>query len=507
MEGGGGRRKHALIGGLWLAASQVVPVAGAALLSIVAGRMLGPDLLGLQSLVAFVEAAIFSVLTSPLTFACLRSVAEARGRGQAVTVAQLNWWAIRAHYVIGFIGALLILVIALFDNGLNLWYLSALSSLATAAGWAHGAVLAGSQGWSRIGRERLVSQLLSSLIAIVAILLGGGIEWTFIGPIIASVWVGFRLYRAARPEPQEKAWRPPPGLWTVFSLLAVTELVLQVAARRSEFVIMGWLSTEREIAMYSVAFMVVMTVTMIPQSLGQAIMPLVAAASGANEHAGLNRHLSTAMRIALLLSLPATVYTAVLGHDLIVLLYGTDFERAGRLSPWLALMIIVVPTWRLCFDYLSGVARIRPILVTGTIAGVLDITVALLLIPQWGAFGAVLAKLVGQIIAGVLLIWVTCRGLDERRLFGPGFWPFALTNTISAGAGLWLVANLRPLVGVGAALLTVTAIIVVGSLVVRPLSGQDGRWIADMLPARFRGLVSLVSRSWGQRSTRKGASP
>lgn len=45
---GSASRQRALVGGIWMAVAQFVPLFGTALLSITIGRVLGPELLGLQ---------------------------------------------------------------------------------------------------------------------------------------------------------------------------------------------------------------------------------------------------------------------------------------------------------------------------------------------------------------------------------------------------------------------------------------------------------------------------
>lgn len=493
------RRKVALAGGLWLAASQFIPFFATAVLSVVAGRLLGAERLGTQSLIAFSETLVSAIIVQTLTTAAIRTIAAAHGRGSDQDLAAMNWWVVRAHLVLGVVAAgLLGGFAALRADGEFSWWLVVGSVLANAAGWAYGAVAVGNHGWGRVGRVRLVSQLGAAVLAIGALLAGGGIEWIFLANILASLWVAWVIRKEARGLGYTRASRPLPGFWNLYLLLGLGEVIAQVVVRRSEFFILDRFSTESEIAMYSIAFMLVAVATSIPQSLGSSVMPEVARSAGAGDYEGLNFHLGRALRVTALFSLPLAGAMIAVGPDLVSLVYGEDYRRAGYLTAFAAVGVLTLPVLSLCQEYWSGRGQLKPVLLAGAAAAVVDIVVALALIPSHGAAGAVTAKLCGQFALGAMLVTHTWREHDHPRILTPN-WLIMASVTGVAGAASWFLSHgLGTLLACLVAGVTYLAVLLVGMIAARPLHYGDAAWLAGVLPASAHPALMRFARSTGR---------
>jgi O-antigen/teichoic acid export membrane protein len=84
----------------------------------------------------------------------------------------------------------------------------------------------------------------------------------------------------------------------------VGSLVTLIVFRRSEFFFLEHWSTDRQIALYSVAFSAVMTLVLVPQALAMAVSPAVATLLGAGQHDRIRTGYGRSLRLLLLVSLP-----------------------------------------------------------------------------------------------------------------------------------------------------------------------------------------------------------
>nr|WP_269779127.1 polysaccharide biosynthesis C-terminal domain-containing protein [Propioniciclava soli] len=475
---------------MWYAASQFVPFLGTAALSVVAGRMLGAERLGLQSLIAYMEAALFAVIVQSATTSCIRALGDRYGAEDEAGQIAMSWWTIRFHLVVGAFGGLLLFGYSLLRHDGELsWGLAAVSILATSAGWAWGAIIVAARGWKAIGQRRLVSQLAAAVLAIGAILLGGGIEWIFAANIVASLWLAWTLRRASRGIPRARSYRPTARFWPFYGMAALSQLIAQVAVQRSEFLVLDWFSSKDEIAMYSIAFMLVTVAVSIPAALTSAVMPEIARAAAAGHLDRLRDNLARALRVMLQGGVVMALGVAALGLDAVVIVYGEQFRRAGELTVLSALGLLAVPAWQLCSDYWTGRGMLRPVLVTGAFSGAVGIAVAIVLAPHFGAAGAVAAKLVSQFLMAVLLVGYTWHAHGRLRFLTWGWVRLLAACTTTGIVAHYLVVGMSPVVGLLVAAVVVAVGLAVSLLVLRPLEVEDAEWLAAILPSRMGPLL------------------
>src|SRR5438105_3482580 len=80
-------------GSLWNTASRLIPQAYSLGISVAAARFLGPDAMGRQSFIAFIELSSAQLFTGGLSLALMRNIGEALGAGQGRAVRGLLRWA------------------------------------------------------------------------------------------------------------------------------------------------------------------------------------------------------------------------------------------------------------------------------------------------------------------------------------------------------------------------------------------------------------------------------
>ena len=491
-----GRRKT-LSGGLWNASSTTIPLLTTALLSITISRVLGASSLGLQSLIAYAQALLFTVVVVSLTSAAIQSISEAHGSGLPEVEDQIDRWSRIAHVTVGVgCAAVLVLIGALSDEGLP-WFIAAAVTVVDAVGWSYACRTIANAGWGPIGARRLAAQLSAQTMAIAAVLAGFGIAGIFFASLIASLVLAWSLRRLRGPVRQVRRTdqlHPPFRLWGMFALTAV---VTQVVGQRIEFLFLAAFSTTQQIAMYSVAFMVVSAVTLTAWSTFQAAMPSVAAASGAGRRVELMNQVGPAVRVTAIVSLPVTAILVSSGPSVVRLLYGSEFQEAANLVPIMAVVVVFAPLASLLTALWSGLAGLRHPLVAGALGGVVDLTAAFILVPIFTAVGAAVANVSGQMVAALILLVQTRRHLTTFH-WGARRWVLVATIATIAGlGGLTVSTVLGGIAGlvVGAGL--VTLLLSVFGRLVGFLDSADADWLERSVPRSLEPIVRvLCGRRW-----------
>jgi O-antigen/teichoic acid export membrane protein len=486
-------RRAIFASGAWIAISTLLPFLATAALSVVAGRVLGAELLGQQSLIAFVGALVVALLVNSLTDSSIRWLSAYRASA-AGRVASLERWTMYAHAVAGLATAGALAGVGLLRGELvTSWLILAATAFLDAIGWGLSSRIIARDGWAPVARRRLATQLLAVGLGIAAVLAGLGIAGIFAANAVASVvLLGLLRPVAGRLKRSRRQWVPRAvlALWAVF---AVAALLKQAVSGRVEILFLGAFADGSEIAQYSIALMLVTSAMVLPTALAGAALPAVAAASGGGDDARASRAAARALRVAAVASVPLTALVAATGPALVLGLYGEQFERAGELTRYLAVVILVVPGGQLAVTYWSGVGRMRAPVVAGTAAALLELVLALSLVPPLGAGGAVLASISGQITAAAVVLVLTWRAIGRPSLNLPG-WAATLAVGVCAYVAGVLATAPGGLVGtITGSLATASIFLLLAWLLGRVglplLSEEDGHWLEGALPERLSPLV------------------
>ena len=505
-------RRVIISGGLWSAASQLLPALGVALLSVVAAHILGVDALGRQSLIAFVNASLSTVVVAGFDGAVLQAMGRLYGRADD-RLGALQTWMLRVHVGLGVALAVVMTVIGLLLGQDRLaWFVVGLVVLVDARITRLAIGEAVRKEWSEVGKLNLVAQMFGAPLGIAALFLGLGIPGMFggdgiaaLGLLVAMVVRFGYLYRAPAGQPRHPLrLRPPVPIARSWGLFSVSNLIGQVVGRRVEFVALAVLSTGSQIAYYSVAFTLVSLAASVPSAVAFAALPAIAAAEGRGEAATATRHMRSAVQVGTSLSIPLVAFTAGLGPVLVKLVYGQRYETAAALVPLSSLVLLTAVATGVLGQYWAGLGRIEVTVWTGGIAGLADLGLAFALAPSLGATGAIVANLAGQVVFAGGLVLVT-----QRRV-GPLQWrPDTLLRMTAAsavaGVAAWRISLLVTDHVGGRHVLVELAAAAAGSAVAIPvlfllgwwwklLALEESAWLRPILPDRLLPLLDAISR-------------
>lgn len=494
-----GSRRTAFSGGVWSAGSTVAPMALTLLLSVVISRELGAAVLGQQSLVAYVASLMFSVAIYSFTSASVQLLSNARGHRDDARLAHLARWSFLAHLAGGGLAAGTLLVTGLLRTEYqSLWFLAAATAVVDAVGWAYASRDIALRGWRPTASRRLLAQSTGPALGIVAVLAGLGVQGVFAAQLVVALCLTVVLRRLSRrvdapvaPQLPAPPWRPVLRLWSLFAL---STIIVQVVERRLELVFLDQLHDPETVAMYSVAFNVVGLPLILSASLIGAAMPAIARRHAQDPGVVLTT-MSRAARILVAANLVLCAGTVTVGPGLVVAVYGPEFGEAAGLVRWLGLTLLLAPLGHLCQALWTGTGNLRPVLVAGGTGAVVDIVLAATLIPSLAAEGAAVATIAAQTtVAGIVVGYTFRRGLHLQ--LRPAHLARAAAVAIAAGlAATACVALVGGWVGTLVSVPAFAVVALLGSRLVGVVDPDDVDWLADTLPAAVERPLRAVTRS------------
>jgi O-antigen/teichoic acid export membrane protein len=481
--------------GLWATSSRLLTQFYSLLMSIVAARFLGPDGMGRQSLIAF--AAIFATTAMALGVptAVMRYVGERIGAGESETLPKLVRSVWRVEAIAAAVGA--VGLIAIGVSGAEpraAWILAGFTCAFGVLQEVPSSVLVGMQRWRDVSSITIVMGGVAMVLTIVVLAAGGGVTAMIAvgtaSTLVILLWTTARMRRRVRalttkprldPQLHRDVWR-----WAGIASLGVP--ITLIVWFRSEFFFLAHYSTDKEIALYSIAFAASTAVAIIPLGLAKAIAPAFATLYGAGAIERIKNGFGRSMRLLLTATLPITAVAIALGPETLRIIYGNEYR--GTATP-LTIMLLLLPFLALLHtsvSLLDGLGRQWFPLTFGAIAAVVNLGLAFLLIPRYDAVGAATASALGQLTAALPMIGYAIWCVRGMQWDG---WALLRAGVAAAAAGLAAAGVLQALGGgLGIAVGIVAWVVVLGVLarILRIVSRLDAAWLDDVVRTKLARL-------------------
>ena len=482
----GGR---ALVGGTWTSAAQVAPFVFTIVVSVVAGRILGPSGLGRQSFIAFAVLAVSTVCAGGLSGALIRGSAEAVGRGSGGSVPGLARWGWRVGAVAALFAVSTLVAIAVAGaTPRAAWLFGAVTA---ATGILHripNSILLGTQRWRDAALILLIGTGGGAAASVIAVALGGGITGIQAATAAASTAILIASWRKMRPAiaglkgTDASAFgdlRRSASRYAVASSIAV--VLGFMVAQRSEVFFLDRQSSDAQIAFYSVAFSATTILVSLLIGMTNVFSPTFARFLGAGQVDRIRSGYSRAMRLLILLAMPIAAAGVVLGPPLIILAYGSRYSDAGNVLRILVAAVPLAALGAISTALLIGYGKLRFPIVVSAAAAAADIVAAALLVRRLDAIGAAIANDVAVLTAVSLQLVYCFRLLGRVELVWRYFLRMAIAATL---AGVAAQGALE--LGEGAlffCLAVVVGITVLSALAIwlRVLPHDDAAWLAIAL--------------------------
>lgn len=489
-------------GGVWAGVSHLLPQLYTVLISVAIARSLGASGMGRQSFIAFVSLSVITVCSSGVADALMRGISEALGNGSVATARDLLRWAWPLELFAAVAGGLVVAAPAVFGSTPSLaWVLAGVFTTLSVLVRVPSSVLVGTHRWRDSAVIGLISGAVAVPVLVVVLSLGGGIAGVFAveaGVAATNVFVSLRRARRALPAGptvRDSAARSTAVRYALISTVGAT--LTLVVFRRSEFFFLAHYSSNAEIALYSVAFAASAVLAALPERLGGIASSSFAALFGAGDHDAMRVGYARARRLFVLGSMILAGLAAAFGPAAVSVVYGREYEGARTVLLLLLLGVPIMPLWSNGLWLMAARGDARTPLLLSAFAALVNVVLALLLIPRYDAVGAALANTGAQVAAAVAM------SIAARRIAGPGRWSatmLARGAVVAAGCGGagYAVTTIGGVPGLLLGVVTAFAVLALLARLLRPIDSTDADWLVAALGPALGGrparLVRLASR-------------
>jgi O-antigen/teichoic acid export membrane protein len=473
-------------GGAWNFTSRILPQLYVLVVSVVAARFLGPDGMGRQSFIAFVALSVTTLFSGGLSVSLMRYVGETLGRERPAEAASLILWGWRLSAAGASLGGGLLVALALAGSEPQAaWIFAGAAAAFAILHTIPSAALTGAQRWRDASIVGLVTGTLSVPAMVVVLAAGGGVTGMFVvEAFVAAANLAFtavlarRAFRrlAARPV----AVRPLRRDAARYALWSTVGVVLTlIVFRRSEFFFLDRYSDDSEIAIYSIAFAAIYAISLLPEGLAAALFPAFATLFGAGATERLRSGFRRGMRLLTLIAIPVTAAVLALGPEALRLVYGDEYSHTGEVLRLMVVTLPLLPLMNVSNALLVGMGLAKPMLVAGAVAALVNVALALVLIPSHDAVGAALANVGAQTVVGLGVLAYASRLVGEVPIDAG---PLLRITVASVAGGLvaWaLVSELPEIVGLVAGLAAGAVVFALAARLVGIISPEDAAWLRE----------------------------
>lgn len=486
-------QRRAFAGASWSTVSSVAALPLAIVTSVVLARALGPSEFARFAYLSFVVPLIVQVSDLGYTQATVRAAARAFADGDVTGTGTLSgkltgWNLVRLPLILLAIFAVArpsavaasvvaaYAVLVTFSSGLVV-ALTAENRIATAA------------------KLSFLQAVAAGVVGSAAALAGasGTTVWAFSFASGAVAVPGWLL--VANPALRRAALMPrlprnlPRGFWS-FGLVAITTSIgYLLVFSRSEVVILDALGEQHDLAVFALAYGLAQRLTTPVDTLLGALVPALTALDAAEPErlrAGFERALRFSTAGVAFLAGAALVGTALVAP----LLFGPEYRGVGLAFAAVAVGSLLQSASQPYTALAHAIGRPGIALRALGVALVVDVAMAVALVPSLGLWGAVAANIAGAVTALVLTARATSGRASTRRAGVPAVRLSALAGLAALAAVLFgaAAAEIHAVAGALAAFAAGTVVFLTAAGATGGLlATNDVAVVLDNLPARLRG--------------------
>lgn len=195
-------------------------------------------------------------------------------------------------------------------------------------------------------------------------------------------------------------------------------------------VMLGFLSTEKAVGLYTAGTRLSHVVLTLVTSLGVVMLPRCSNLIECGQQAQFSEVANKGLHLVICMSLPLSIGLMLLAHPIIVLFCGNDFIGATPVLLWSAPIIFFVG-----LTNLIGIQMLYPqnkenIVIWSTVgAAIFNLLLNLFLIPYWQEVGAAIASCVAEFVVLIIQCWAG-RNYLPFRLFDKNYLQYTVAALI-----------------------------------------------------------------------------
>ncbi|HZQ43885.1 MAG TPA: polysaccharide biosynthesis C-terminal domain-containing protein [Acidobacteriaceae bacterium] len=487
----------------WYGLENVISALVTLFTSIAIARTLGPSKMGYIIYVAWISSVVTSLGSLGIPSTTQKYMAEFIGMGDRGTARHIYFQTLWLQVGLATLATIGIIIWVLGDaaSGYKLASLLIVLSILPA-------MINSIPAQANVATEDLAYNLPASIISILvffaAILATVVFNWGVIG-VGASVFLTRFVDCVVRIVPTTARIRKwptahvhPEGLrerMITFAWQSVASMIVaMIVWDRSEFILLKHLCSDiREIAYYSVAFSIAERLLITSTVFGSATGATIFAQYG-RDKTRLPAITAASFRYLALSSIPVHFIAASLAFPLLMVFYGKQYVGA-------AMVVTIAPL--LCMpkafigpvqNLLQSSERQKYVIWATVLAGIVDMSVAWVLIPGHGAVGACLGSGAAQVTA-VGIMWVIAIRMYHIKMPWLQTAKITLTSIAASAVAHFASVPFAPLWGVligGTAALTTLLVLFYLLRVLEPEDQARLAVLTGMLPRRIAAPVEKV---------------
>lgn len=454
----------------------------------IAARIVGPQVTGEYFFAVAVTSTFVVIGDLGLTPVVIRAIAAGEEHGRRFLGAAL--WLKLFLIPLAVIAAFFFVLFR--DVSDVIFYTTLIMMLVMTADSIHllyYGVLRGKQQLKFEAMGMFIGQVLTTIVAVSAAVLGLGAPGLAIALLVASTWnLGWAWRKSIKidiePHPPSKKdirlllWQAVP--------FALAGIFVKVYSYLDTLVIQAF-HGEQAVGQYAVAYKVTYALQFIPLVFIAALYPALARVYADRDYKKLKEIFSGSLRLMAIVGAPIAAGLSAIAARLVDNLYGTAF--AGAIMPLTILPWVLIPIF---LDFPVGSllnATHRAHLKTTAMGGAMVVNAILnvMLVPSLGPVGAAWSAVASfwfLLLVGILFVW--------KELPSPWWFVSLLTRSIGVAAIIWFTVRF-----VGSQLPFIFMILfgaaagIIALMAVRLLSQEDIRIMWQWLHTRVRPLSSI----------------
>jgi len=405
--------------------------------ALLMARHLGPENFGTFSFV-FAFVTVFHMLADfGITNILVRDIARAKEKVDRILGACIPLVTLLAFS--GYV--LIILSVQLLnlapDTELAMYIMGA-TVLLTFHAAVYGSVCRAFEEMEYNAVGLVLQRVILLIFTIIALYMDAGLPGLalcYFGERFAQ-WVFF--YILVRKRYSQYVWRKDVEYWRYLireGLPIGAGMVLKRVSWHVDIFVLTALSTASSVGLFSAAYRIIQMISVIPFTLSMPVFPALSRLAQESPEKAYTLY-TRVQKILMLIGLPIGLWVLVLGSQIIVLLFGEDYQ-AGGITLQVMGLVVVFLFMNSLFVYLFS-ALDRQMLYMSSVGGsvLLNLVLDILLIPHFDILGAALATLCAEAVlfisSAILLSRLGLPRTFLRLLLKP-----VVVTVLAGGVLLW----------------------------------------------------------------------